>query len=360
MLPKVVFVLPDLGGGGAQRVMLALARMVDRNAFDPHLVVIGPANEFVAELPPGMAVERLDARRLRSSLFPLAASLRRHKPAVIVSTLGYINLGLLGLRPLLGRDVRIIVREANVVSATLRAMPSWIPARALYARLYPRAAAIIAQTGEIAKQIAAVAPAAAAKTRILVNPVDEDAQRAKVLQIERAAGAGLRLVGAGRLTHQKGFDRLVGLMPGLPDDAVLTIYGEGPERTALQGQIDALGLGARVVLAGFNANLAAAVAGADVFVLPSRWEGLPNVVLEALVLGTSVVASTDSHVEDIASSATPGAVTVAPVDEAFAAAIMQHSPRTNALLRPSLLPDRYRSAVVARQFNALLKQVASA
>jgi glycosyltransferase involved in cell wall biosynthesis len=355
---KLVFVLPDLGRGGAQRVMLTLARSVNRAQFDPSILIIGRADDFAPELPDGIPVERLNAARLRGSLFRLAMALRRIRPEIVVSTLGYVNLGLLGLRPLIGRNVKVIVREANVVETTLSSMPRWFPARRLYQRLYPRAAMIFAQTQDIRNQLASIAPSAAARIEILPNPVDEDELRRRASRPTRVSGDGLRLVAAGRLTHQKGFDRLVELMPALPPDAYLTIFGEGPQRAELETRIEQLGIHDRVSLAGFTRDIASAIAGADLFVLPSRWEGLPNVVLEALALGTPVVASEDSRIEDIAAAAVPGALTIAPVNGAFVAAIAAHKPAAVPSLRPSLLPVRYRQDAVAAEFNALLERVA--
>jgi glycosyltransferase involved in cell wall biosynthesis len=355
---KLVFVLPDLGRGGAQRVMLTLARSVDRTRFDPRIVIIGRADDFASELPDDIPVERLNAARLRGSLVRLAMCLRRIKPQLVVSTLGYVNLGLLGLRPLIGRGVKVIVREANIVETTLSAMPAWLPARRLYASLYPRAAMIFAQTRAIATQIASIAPSSVPKIEILPNPVDEDEQRRRGSHPTRVPGGGLRLVAAGRLTHQKGFDRLVALMPQMPRETHLTIFGEGPQREDIEAQIDALGLRSQVSLAGFSPSLAAAIAGADVFVLPSRWEGLPNVVLEALALGTPVVASDESHVEDIAAASASGALAIAPVDAAFVSAIARHKPSNGTALRPSLLPRCYCRDAVTADFNALLAKVA--
>jgi glycosyltransferase involved in cell wall biosynthesis len=191
---------------------------------------------------------------------------------------------------------------------------------------------------------------------VMQNPVDEVRQRSGAQHPVRPDGDSLNVVAAGRLTRQKGFDRLIALMPQLP--AVrLTIFGEGPERTTLEKLIENLNLKDRISLPGFSDNLASAIAGADVLVLPSRWEGLPNVVLEALALGTPVVASDESCVEDIAAAA-PGALIVAPVDAAFARAIMQHKPVPTSAPRPSLLPEVYRVENVAKRFDALLSRVA--
>jgi glycosyltransferase involved in cell wall biosynthesis len=234
-------------------------------------------------------------------------------------------------------------------------MPGWLPAAALYGWLYPRAAAIIAQTRAIAEQIESLSPASAPRIHALPNPVDETRLRAGVSPSKRGRG-GLQLVAAGRLTHQKGFDRLIDLMPELPKETQLTIYGEGAERNALQALIDRRFLGSQVRLAGFSTELSKAISEADVFVLPSRWEGMPNVVLEALALGTPVVASEESGVEGIAGAAE--AVMIASIGPDFVRAIMRHSPGPVTSLRASLLPAEYRIEAVATRFNALLADVA--
>jgi glycosyltransferase involved in cell wall biosynthesis len=338
--------------------MLNLARTIDPARFLLRIVAIGPADELATDLPPSTEVALLNASRLRAGLPRLVSVLRRAKPDVVVCTLGYINLALLALRPLIGGNVRMVVREANVVSATLRAMPGFLPSRRLYAWLYPRAAAIIAQTDEIAAEIAALAPDAKSRVEILPNPVDEVALRSRAAVPVRSPGDGLRLVAAGRLTHQKGFDRLVALMRDMAPSTELTIYGEGPDRASLEQQIARLGLGDRVSLPGFSSSLSAAIAGADLFVLPSRWEGVPNVVLEALALGTPVVASDDARIQDVAREASSAAVTIASVGAAFVAAVGVHQPNPAAALRPSLLPKRYRAETVAARFADLLTRVA--
>jgi glycosyltransferase involved in cell wall biosynthesis len=338
--------------------MLNLARALDRARFSLRLVVLGPADDLASEVPAGIAVERLNASRLRDGLFRLVCALRRTNPRIVVSTLGYLNLGVLAVSPLLGPRTRIVVREANVVSATVRSMPRFVPSRMLYAKLYPRAGAVIAQTDEIAAEIALIAPGAKDRIAILRNAVDENALRARVDSLTRIKGPGLRLIAAGRLTYQKGFDRLIGLMPNLPPDTQLTIFGEGPDHAALAAQIETLSLTGRVRLPGFQLGLTAAIAGADAMVLPSRWEGVPNVALEALALGTPVIASEEAGVARVAREAKKGAVTIAPFGPQFAAAIAVYRPTSFAALRPSLLPASFRSETVGKSFVDLLVQVA--
>ncbi|KIA95959.1 hypothetical protein OC25_05305 [Pedobacter kyungheensis] len=99
------------------------------------------------------------------------------------------------------------------------------------------------------------------------------------------------MLSVGRLSHEKGFDRLIEAYHLLQlRDTDLIILGEGPERTALEAQIAALNLSGKVKLIGFKSNLQDYYAQATVFVLPSRNEGYPNALVEAMGMGCPCVA----------------------------------------------------------------------
>ena len=128
----------------------------------------------------------------------------------------------------------------------------------------------------------------------LYNPVDIERIRA---QAEACAspfvGAGPHVVAAGRLGHQKGFDMLLDAFAAARARGVvatLTILGDGPDRGALEALAARLRVADAVHFVGFQANPFAYFAAADLFVLSSRYEGLPNVVLEAMACGCPVVA----------------------------------------------------------------------
>ena len=92
----VCFVLPDLAGGGAQRVILELAGGLDPSRFAVTLVVIGGSQTLADQVSPAVQVVRLGADRIRHGIPQLVRCLRRLEPAVIVSVMGYLNLTLLG------------------------------------------------------------------------------------------------------------------------------------------------------------------------------------------------------------------------------------------------------------------------
>lgn len=354
---KVLFLLPDLAGGGAQRVMLTLASNLDRALFAPQLAVIGTVDTLRGDVPGDLPVVMGHAARLRSGLPWLVRTIRQLQPDVVVSTLAYTNLALLAVKPLLPSDTQIVVREANTPDATIAAMPSFVPTRQLYRSLYPRAARVIAQTTEIAANLTRLSPNLAGKVEVLSNPVHIERVRLQAKETHRMEGSGLRLVAAGRLTHQKGFDRLIRLTPSLPADCCISIFGDGSERAALQGAVDELDLGKRVVLHGFSSDLPAHIAGADALLMPSRWEGLPNVALEALALGTPVIASPEAALHQVAAEGR--AVTIAQDDAAFISAIAALSASAEVLSapRPCLLPDAYDVRTITTEFERILTEV---
>jgi glycosyltransferase involved in cell wall biosynthesis len=346
--PCVVFVLPSFGAGGAERVTLNLARLVDRQGFAPSLVVLDAQGPLAAQVPPETPVHALNRRRLREAIPALIACLRRLNPAVVISTFTYINLPLLAARPLL-RRARIVIREANLPSYSLSRMPWPAASRRACRWLYPRADLVIASSRRMRDELCdmGVAPK---NVIVMCNPVDEDRVRAAGQPVRRHPGDGRRFVAAARLVPQKGFDRLLDAMAALPADNHLTILGEGPERASLEQRIARLDLKSRVTLAGFVPDPAPWIAGADALLVPSRFEGMPNAALEALALGTPVIATPEagglSEIER---------VTIAQFDTEFIAAMSNARHDPPVAPRPSMLPSCFRMRDVAEQFNAMMR-----
>ena len=125
------------------------------------------------------------------------------------------------------------------------------------------------------------------KTSIIPNPA------VNFTAVKRTSGIGIRIVAVGRLTRQKGFDLLIEAFAEVAAEAPhanLTIFGEGPERDALMAQARTLAIGTRVTFAGLTETPGAWLAEADIFVLSSRFEGFPNVLVEALAGGVATIA----------------------------------------------------------------------
>ena len=356
----VLFVLPSLAGGGAERVVVTLLRSDLGPRIDPSLVIFQGGGPLARLLPDRVPVHDLRRPRLRHAIRPLIAEIRRRRPRVVVSTLWYVNLALLAARRLLPPETAILVREATMPSATLAVSRPRALIRLGFRRLYPRAAAVLCSSAYMLEEMRKEFSIPRDRLRTLPNPVDVTGLRDAATPPERTAGSGPRFVAAGRLTREKGFDRLIALFPQVPRRARLNILGEGPDREALRAQVEAAGLAGRIDLPGYQANPWPRYAGADAFLMPSRWEGMPNATLEALACGTPVIATPEcGGLVELARETPAGSITIAGIDGAFGAALRRVRVRNDKGLRPSLLPARFDRANVAREFAAIIDSISA-
>jgi glycosyltransferase involved in cell wall biosynthesis len=192
--------------------------------------------------------------------------------------------------------MRLVIREATSPGAFLK-HEAGNPAlwKLFYRRVYPYADRIICLSDAMQREFQHRFNIPAEKLVRIYNPVDEAILRdCATAAANPYAGEGPHIVAAGRLRREKGFDILIDALPLLRAEipsAQVIILGEGPEEPALRKQADALGLDSAVHFAGFQQNPFTYFSHADLFVLPSRLEGMPNALLEALALGTPVVAA---------------------------------------------------------------------
>lgn len=299
---RVLFLIPTLTGGGAERVVVTLLRHLDRSRFDLALAVIDTrAAVFRAEVPADVEFIDLGCSRVLHAMPRVIRLLWRRRPDVVFSTLGHLNLALAMLRPVLPNDTRYLARETTVLSHGLTeyARPQWW-ARG-YRRFYRRFDRVICQSQAMRDDLIENFHVRAKQTTVINNPLDLDriaqaaAQplpaEAPAIQRGLPAPGPVHLVTAGRLVPQKGFDVMIEALALAHNQRLhLTVLGDGSERARLEALACERGLATRVRFAGFQANPYAFFERADGFVLSSKYEGFPNVVLEALACGTPVLA----------------------------------------------------------------------
>jgi glycosyltransferase involved in cell wall biosynthesis len=297
---SVLFVVPTLQGGGAERVILTILRHLDQSRCQASLVIVdGSDRKFNADLPVGLEIIDLQCPRVRFSATRLVSLIRKRRPDIVFSVLGHLNLMLALLKPLFPRRTKLIVRETIVVSSNLASSRwAWVW-RLAYRRLLPRCDAIVCQSHDMRQDLINDIGIRGGNIALLPNPVDiarvrelsatpiDDAPWQKFV----GSSAKIRLVAAGRLVWQKGFDILIKALAVLADPRLhLTIIGTGPLRTELIRLSKDLKVDSQIDFAGFVANPYPLYRSADAFILSSRFEGMPNVVLEALACGTGVIA----------------------------------------------------------------------
>lgn len=296
---RLALFLPSLRGGGAERVMLTLARGFAERGRHVDLVLVRAEGPYLSEVPGCVRLVDLRARRTLASLPGLVRYLRRERPEAVLSALDHANVVTLWARQMAGVPERVVVSVHNTLSQTSQRTSSLkqrlLP---LFVRFsYRSADAVVAVSRGAADDLARTTGFPRSCVKVIYNPVvtPQLARRAE----EQLSHPWFRpgqppvVLGVGRLTAQKDFATLVRAFPIVRQrrPVRLMILGEGEERSRLELLTRELGVEEDVSLPGFVDNPYKYMSHAAVFVLSSRWEGLPTVLIEALGVGTPVVAT---------------------------------------------------------------------
>lgn len=353
---KVLFVLPALTAGGAERVLITLMNGIDRSRFAPVFVTVSESGRLRDLIDPAIPYHSLNKKRVLASLLALRKKLKEINPDIAVSTMAHMNFALLMLKPFFP-NTKFIVREAITPGFIIDEHPALAPAiRHAYKILYPTADQIISPAQAIIDEFKALLKMERGNFVLLHNPVNTAQIRVRENgTLPPRQENAVQFIAAGRLHRQKGFDRLIEALADYGgEDWRLTILGEGPERGALEALAIQKGLQDKISLPGHSAEPWPHYAAADCFLMPSRHEGLPNAVLEALACGTPVIATRESGgIAEIAKQAGEN-VTVAGDMKAFASAMEKVQARPAEKFRPSLLPPVYEMNTVIRRFEDIL------
>ncbi len=295
---RILFIVPAFTGGigGAERVISTLLRHLDPGRFDCHVALVQGDRAFLEDLPSTVTAHQLGVSRMRYSLPALVRVIRKLRPQTVLATVPYLNVMLIAARPFLPPGTRLLLREATTPSLFIRQdaqypkLWSW-----MYRNVYPRADKIICLSDAMLEDMAGHFSVPRAKLVRIYNPLDFNMLHELASgQPSPYQGPGPHLVAAGRLRREKGADLLVEAMPMVLQrfsNARLTILGEGPQEAALKAQAAQLKVLEHINFLGFQERPWPYLRNAGLFVLPSRREGMPNALLEALALGTPAVAT---------------------------------------------------------------------
>ena len=296
---KLAIFLPSLNGGGAERAMLNLAHGLAGRGCAVDLVLAQAKGPYLSEVHDSVRIVDLKASRVLTSLPTLARYLRREQPEALLSTLDYANIVALWARRLAGIPRRVVVNEQNTISRSARnsarRRQRMVPH--LVRRFYPWADYVIGNSHGVAADLLQVTGLPPERIKILYNPVVtpevREKARAPLNHPWFEAGQPPVTLAAGRLTKQKDFPTLIRAFAQVRQtrSARLLILGEGPDRPALEALVNQLGLEDDAAMPGFVENPYAYMRRASLYVLSSRWEGLPTVLIEALYCGPPIIAT---------------------------------------------------------------------
>ena len=296
---KVAIVLPSLEVGGVERVMLLLAEGLSNNSVSVDLVVTNATGSLKNSIPNRVRLIDLKALRALWSLPRLIRYLRKYCPDAIISAKDYQNVVVLWAVKLSGVTTKAIVTTHIDVAV------DWKQNKSLKTKLipylvqwcYPWADYVVAVSQGVRDSLITMTGLPKAKVKVIYNPVvtpelllkaDEPLDHPWFLSNEVPV-----ILSVGRLTQQKDYSTLIRAFALVRREqpARLVILGDGEERPNLEALVCELGLGEDVALPGFVDNPYKYMRRAAVFVLSSKWEGLPTVLIEALACGCPVVST---------------------------------------------------------------------
>jgi glycosyltransferase involved in cell wall biosynthesis len=295
----ISFFLPNLCLGGAEKVTVHLANGLAARGYCVDMVLFTAEGEFLSELSPAIRLVDLKARRMVWAISRFAKYLRTERPAVVISALDYVNVGAILARRISRTFVPLVM---TIHSTRSMAVHYKVGIREDFLRLlgqwcYRRSRNIICVSQGVADDLAETTGTERHRLRVVYNPVVSQ----RTLEMSRqpvdhpwlAPGAPPVILAVGRLTAVKDYPTLIRAFAAIRDqrEMRLMILGEGEERPQLERLVAELGLADCVALPGYGANPYNYMARAAVFVLSSISEALPTALIEALAVGTPVVAT---------------------------------------------------------------------
>jgi glycosyltransferase involved in cell wall biosynthesis len=351
---------PSLAGGGAERVLLNLARGLRELGHEVDVVLAKATGELLTQIPADLNVIDLNASRTLTCLPALIRYIRRERPSGIIAFQDHANVVALWASAIAGVRTPVIPTVHNTWSRVLHTGTWKTRALARFVGFaYRRTPRIVAVSEGAADDLAQQFQLSRDLVTVIYNPVTTPQLFEKASEpvedewFEQYRGPWI--VAVGRLSKQKDFANLIDAFSCARTeiDCKLLILGEGEDRPALEHLIRRLGIESHCCMPGFVDNPYKYLSRAALFVLSSAWEGLPTVLIEALALGVPVV-STDckSGPREILRDGQFGFLVPPSNPEALSAAII--TALRNPISVSGHAVDRFVSSVASKQYESLL------
>ncbi len=300
---KLLFILPSLSGGGAERVVLNFLSSIDNSKYEATLLLLKNFCDFKDELPKHIRVviclkpENKIRYGFPKVIYTILCEVSRTDIVIGALELTATYFAYLGSflfrKPVIGWVHTNIQEYFDYIERTEGKIRRSIHYK-LSSLIYPRLDSLIAVSNGVKDSIIKAWSCLPERIEIIYNPVD--IQRIQELSkiTSNITSCKPYIVSVGRMVFQKGFDILIKAYGELLKNDVehyLVIIGDGPERSSMIELVGQLGLDKKIIFTGFMENPFNLIKNADIFVMSSRFEGFGLVLCEAMALGVPVVAT---------------------------------------------------------------------
>ncbi|WP_064974821.1 glycosyltransferase [Alistipes provencensis] len=298
MKHRILFVGTSVNGGGAERVFINIINSLDLSKYE--IKVFYTCTFEKCNINPQIPITFADKSHMRQALKQLCELIREFRPHSVFTSHGTIAYMLPIVRFLTRINFRIYTRVAVTPSEIYETSIKGKLLHYIYPLFYRKMDIVIAQTEYMRQDIIKNYGLSPQKVKVIFNLIDKDyvsAQSQKPIA-ENISKSEFNIIAVGALYSVKGFDILIeAITPLIKSDHNIKVRILGEERyeagyrNYLQSLIDKKGLHENIILMGHKPNPYPYIKASDLFIMSSRTEGFPNVVLEALTLNVPVVAS---------------------------------------------------------------------
>lgn len=288
--------MPKLGGGGAERVVSTILRHIDKSKFNVHLILVHNKGDYLKGLPREVNITVLPSSKVRYAATALVKEIRRIRPDIVFSSIRGTSILISLIKPFLPKGTQLFFRENNTPSVSIKESRFPFIWKILYKTLFKNADKIICQSKHMVDDFKKNFGFNTKKMICIYNPVDID-------MIEKESNAQpspfqtseyKNVVVVSKMMPQKGIDLLITSFAEKKEKVSrikLWILGEGKYFYSYHQLSKMLEIDDQVIFVGRQENPFVWMKNADLLLLPSRYEGLPNVVLEAMACGCKVMTT---------------------------------------------------------------------
>ncbi len=281
---KVLFLLPTMHAGGAERVISFVASQCDNKIFKVKLLVVGLEKESQYKID-NLEPHFLNKKRVLDSIPALISYLAKNKPDIVLSSVTHLNT-VVGLISILFPKIKFIARQASISSISDKSKK-----RSIYNILqkisYPQFDSIICQSKDMLEDVLTQYRVSKHKMMVINNPITISSKTNFEYRKEKEP---VRFITVGRLAKIKGHKRLLLGLSKVNYSFHYTIIGSGLEKEILEKLVKELGISNKVTFVNHTKDVSTYLAINDWFLQGSFSEGFPNALLESCAMGTPVIA----------------------------------------------------------------------
>jgi len=295
MKKKIIFALPTLQGGGAEKVISSLALNLDSKKYEVIMIVFSLSKQKHLKNEK-IKIINLKNKRISLGIYRFIKCIKQIQPDVIISTIGHLNLMISLIKILLPKKTKLIARESNFLSKNIKLQTNSILMTILYKLFYNNFDLSLVFSRTHKKDMLSNSNINKDKVKIIYNPIDfHHIKKLSKKKINNKYNKYFinslrKFIFVGSLSFQKGIDIFINILDKCKNqNFIYNIIGEGSEFLNLKKLVKEKNLSKKINFIPYQKNPFPYIVKSDAFIMSSRFEGMSNIILETLSLNKQII-----------------------------------------------------------------------